>query len=73
MNKKQYPKLKNPKAKDALYKNPDCKDILAIVEGHFGEPVKRSGRFFNANYPSKDVSIEELERFWGEPTAEDGE
>jgi hypothetical protein len=30
-------------------------------------PVKRSGRFINANYPPDDMSIEELERIWGDP------
>jgi hypothetical protein len=35
------------------------------------ETLTRKGRFFNANYPPDDVSQEELERFWGEPTPED--
>ena len=30
-------------------------------------PVKRSGRFINANYPPDDVSMEELEAIWGDP------
>jgi hypothetical protein len=60
-------KKQNPKAKDALSKNPDYKDIVAIVEGRFGKPVKRSGNFINANYPPDDVSQEQLERIWGDP------
>ena len=45
----------------------DFKDILAIAEGRNWEPVKRSGRFINANYPPDDVSQDELEQFWGSP------
>jgi hypothetical protein len=39
---------------------------LAITEGRFGKPVKRSGRFINTNYPPEDVSQEELEEIWGD-------
>ena len=67
MTKKQNPKLEKQKAKDTLSKNPDYRDILAIVEGRFGAPVKRSGRFINANYLPDDVSMEELEEIWGDP------
>jgi hypothetical protein len=49
MAKKQNPKLKNLKAKDAFSKNPEYRDILAITKRSFGEPVKRSDRFINAN------------------------
>ena len=76
MIKKQYPKLKKPKVKDPVSEVPDHSDILAITEGHFGKPVARSGRFININNPPKDATKEELEaieRFWGEPTVEDGE
>lgn len=62
---------KNPKAKKSLCKNPEYKDALAIVEGRFGEPVKRAGRFINCNYPPDDVSQEELEGYWGKPDAND--
>lgn len=67
MAKKQNPKLKNPKLKHPFAEFQDLKDALAIVEGRFGKPVKRSGRFINANYPPDDVSQEELEEIWGDP------
>jgi hypothetical protein len=67
MTKKKHPKLRNPKLKHAFSELSDFRDILAIVEGRFGEPVKRSGNFINASYPPDDVSQEELEKIWGDP------
>jgi hypothetical protein len=71
MTKKQNPKLKNPKAKDAIFKNPDFKDILAIAEGHNWKPVTRKGRFVDANCSPGNMSQAELRRFWGEPRDKD--
>jgi hypothetical protein len=64
VTKKQYPKLKNPKLKHPFSNVPDYRDALAIVEGNFGAPVKRSCRFTNANYLPDDVSMEII---WVDP------
>ena len=65
MTKKQNPKSKNPKFKHTFSNGTDYRDILAIAEGGFGEPVKRIGRFINANYPPDDVSQAELNEILG--------
>ena len=67
MMKNQNPKAKNPKSKRLSSEVSDFKDILAIASGKNWEPVKRSGRFINANYPPDDVSMEKLAEFWGDP------
>jgi hypothetical protein len=70
-DKKQFPNLKKCEHKRPFVEIPDELGILVIAEGCFGEVVKRSGRFFNANYPPEDVSQTELKRFWGEPRKKD--
>jgi hypothetical protein len=58
----EYPIFYRSKFEKKLKKKQNTRDVLAIVEGRFGVPVKRSGRFINANYPPDDMSMEELER-----------
>ena len=69
MAKKQSPNIKKPKS--PFTEIPDERNAKAISEGNFGEPVKKSGKFINANYPPDDFSQEELERIWGKPREED--
>jgi hypothetical protein len=61
ITKNQNPKAIKPQPKRLPTEVSDFKDILAIASGKNWEPVKRSGRFINANYPPKDATKEELE------------